>query len=372
MTPAPGGSTADATAEATALAALATLDALDTLWAQVQREPWAHDFFALMRQVDALRAHAPRTGQAQRPSQEALRLAQAPELDFAPAPLARLELRPGAPPRLHQRFFGLLGPQGAMPLHITEYVRERLHQHGDGAAAHFLDIFHHRMLSLFYRAWAEGQPVVQADRPASDRYLAWLCGLAGLPHAPAALPQRALAFHAGLLAARSRHAEGLCKVLGAYFGVGVAVLANVGQWLPLGGPQHARLGRAAAVTFNRAMQWQVPSAQLGHSALAGSRVFNQQARFGLVLGPLSRPQFDAFLPGGSAWPALLAWVPLLAGPELNWDLRLTLRTDARLPACLSPQRALRPRLGVAAWLGRGTPRGGLRLRPATSFLAIQN
>ena len=101
-------------------------------------------------------------------------------------------------------------------------------------------------------------------------------------------------------------------------------------------------------------------------------MINQQARFGLVLGPLSRPQFDAFLPGGSAWPALLAWVPLLAGPELNWDLRLTLRTDARLPACLSPQRALRPRLGVAAWLGRGTPRGGLRLRPATSFLAIQN
>lgn len=364
MTPAAGST---AVPDATALAALA---ALDTLWAQVQHEPWAHDFFALMRQVDALRPHAPRTGEAQRPSQEALRLAQAPELDFAPAPLARLELRPGAPPRLHQRFFGLLGPQGAMPLHITEYVRERLHQHGDGAAAHFLDLFHHRMLSLFYRAWAQAQPVVQADRPASDRYLAWLSALAGLPPAPPALPQRALAYHAGLISARSRHAEGLCKVLGAYFGVGVNVLANLGQWLPLGGAQQGRLGHTAIP--NRNLHRPAPSAQLGHSALAGSRVFSHQARFGLVLGPLSRQQFDAFLPGGSAWPELRAWVPLLAGPELNWELRLTLRPDAQAPARLSKQRELRPRLGVAAWLGRGAPRGGLRLRPATSFLATHH
>ena len=142
--------------------------------------------------------------------------------------------------------------------------------------------------------------------------------------------------------------------------------------MPLGGAQHTRLGRAASITTNRAMQPHAPGAQLGHSALAGSRVFNPQARFGLVLGPLSRPQFDAFLPGGSAWPALRAWVPLLAGPELNWELHLTLRPDACPPARLSAQREQRPRLGVAAWLGRGAPSGGLRLRPATSFLALQH
>ena len=109
--------------------------ALQALLEHVRSEPWAHDFFALLRRIDALRPEAPPTGQTVRPSQEALRLAQQPELDFAPAALAALQPRSGLPPRLSVRFFGLLGPQGPMPLHFTEFVRDRSHQHGDPTAA---------------------------------------------------------------------------------------------------------------------------------------------------------------------------------------------------------------------------------------------
>ncbi len=360
--------------------------ALTQLLQSVHDEPWAHDFFALVRRLDSLRPQAPRTGQALRPAQEALRFAQPPELDFAPAPLSRLELRDGAVPRLSVRFFGLLGPHGPMPLHITEYVRERVHQHGDTAAAHFLDLFHHRLLSLFYAAWAQAQPVVHADRPQDDRYRVWLGAAAGLPDAAlpgtsgqrGAVPAPALAFQAGLLSARSRHPEALCKVLGQYFGVPVAVQPHVGQWLAIDVQDRSRLGRCASHSAHQLHS----AAQLGHSANAGSRVWDRQYRFRLQLGTLSLPMYLGFLPGAPAWQALTEWVTLLAGAQLRWELELRLR-DAERPAPRLGRSGMR--LGVTSWLARRPRAGataavaaaaaaaaaiapGLRIRPATCFL----
>ena len=341
--------------------------ALQALLTAVVAKPWDHDFFALMRRIDALRPHAPRTGQTQRPGQEAIRFAQPPELDFAPAALSRLELRDDLPPRLSVRFFGLLGPQGPMPLHLSEYVRERALQRGDWAPAHFFDIFHHRMLSLFYRAWGQAQPAVHQDRPHDDRFRVWLAAMAGLPQGQGAVSDEALAFHAGLLSGRSRHPEALTKVLRHHFGVPAALQCHVGHWMAIEPDDRSSLGPARAP----ARSGRSIPAQLGHSAVAGSRIWERQYRFRLHLGPLSLAQYNAFLPGGAAWPALTTWVTLLSDPSLRWDLALTLAPEARP----DPQLCQRPRLGISAWLGR---RGAapppavtvrnLHLRPGTSFL----
>jgi len=338
---------------------------LQALLAHVRSEPWAHDFFALLRRIDSLRPQSPRTGQALRPSQEALRLAQQPELDFAPAALSALQPRKDLPPRLSVRFFGLLGPQGPMPLHFTEYVRERSHQHGDPTAAHFLDLFHHRALGLFYRAWAQAQPTVHLDRPHDDRYRHWLGGVAGLPPAGQTVPADALAFHAGQLAGRSRHPEALCKVLRHYFAVPIAIEQHVGQWLQVDRADRSRLGHAG----NRGERSAAPPAQLGRSANAGSRAWDRQYRFRLHVGPLTLAQYRSFLPGGSSWRPLAEWVRLLAGPDLSWELQLTLQPGARPVARLD--RSVQ--LGVTSWLVR--PRDAalplqrhLRIRPDTSFL----
>ncbi|MDQ2779496.1 MAG: type VI secretion system baseplate subunit TssG, partial [Pseudomonadota bacterium] len=325
------------------------------------------------------RPEAPRTGHAQRPTQEALRLGQIPELDFAPAALASFQMRGDKPPKLGVRFFGLLGPQGAMPLHLTEYVRERLRQHGDPTLTHFLDLFHHRLLSLFYRAWAQSQPTVHQDRPADDRYTTWLMSAAGLPTGgTGSLPPAALAYQAGLLSARSRHPEALCKVLQQYFSVPVALQPHVGQWLPMAAGDQSRLGHAA----NRTERSSLPMATLGVAANAGRKVWDRQYKFRLHLGPLTMRQYLGFLPGGSGWRPLLDWVRLLAGPQLRWDLQLSLQ-PAEQPA---PRLGRHVRLGVTSWLGRPAariaepterrqlasngPRPGLllRLRPDTTFL----
>ena len=133
-----------------------------------------------------------------------MRLGQDPDLAFAPAPLASLEFGATArPPRLQVRLFGLLGPNGPMPIHITEYARDRLRHAGDPTLSRFLDLFHHRFLALFYRAWAQAQPHVNRDRPEDDRFAAYVGSFVGV--APAALRDRDTRARSGAVLPR-RHA----------------------------------------------------------------------------------------------------------------------------------------------------------------------
>jgi type VI secretion system protein ImpH len=335
-------------------------DDMQALWADVEAQPWAFDFFALLRQVETLQRHQPRIGQAARPAQEALRLGQEPDLDFAPAALASLD-RSAAVPRLGVRFFGLLGPQGPMPLHFTEYVRERLHNHSDPTLVRFLDVFHHRLLTLFYRAWAHTQPVVHRDRPQSDRYAAWLGASFGLQPGQRdhdTLPDTAKLYQAGLLGNRSRHAEGLEKLLSQFFGVAVAVRQHVGQWMPLHADDRTRLG--TAMGRSRA-------ARLGQTATAGSKVWDRQYKFRICLGPLTLKQYLGFLPGQPAWTQLHDWVRLYAGSDKRWDLELCL-AGPQLPP---PRLGRHLRLGLTSWAGAGRQpprdRADLRLRPALTI-----
>jgi type VI secretion system protein ImpH len=339
---------------------------LAVLFADLQAEPRVHDFFAVLRRVESLRPDLPRLGRALRPSQEALRLAQEPELDFAPAGLASFDPGAAAAPRLGVRFFGLLGPQGPMPLHFTEYVRERLRYRGDAAPARFLDLFHHRLLLLFYRAWAQAQPTVHHDRPDDDRFAAWLgasCGLGVEAQGPRALPESARLFQAGLLGARSRHPEGLTKLLANHFRVPVRIEPHIAQWLLLAEEDRTRLGFAR----NRREHGAAGPGQLGVTAASGSKLRDRQYKFRVGLGPLTLAQYDAFLPGGAAWRALCEWVQHYAGLDLRWDVQLTLGRDHVPP----PRLGGGLRLGVATWIGRtggSRDRHDLRLRPHTSFL----
>src|SRR5262249_19902028 len=148
-----------------------TTDAL-TFFAELAGAPYRYDFYQTLRRLECLYEEKPRWGRALRPIDEPVRLGQEPDLSFAPAPLASFES--GGGPRLQVRLFGLFGPNGPMPLHLTEYARERLHHAGDPTLSRFLDIFHHRFLALFYRAWAQAQPAVNHDRPRDDRFTVYV------------------------------------------------------------------------------------------------------------------------------------------------------------------------------------------------------
>ena len=188
------------------------------LLVELQDRPFHFDFLQALRRLECLYRDKPRIGTSARPAEDAVRLTQEPSLAFAPATLASFEPgTAGRPWRLASRFFGMFGPNGPLPLHLTEYARDRLRNHDDPTIVRFLDMFHHRMLTLFYRAWADAEPTTHLDRPESDRFATFVGSLLGiglptLRHRDA-MPDMAKLFFAGRFACQARNKEGLEEAL---------------------------------------------------------------------------------------------------------------------------------------------------------------
>lgn len=316
-----------------------TLDG-GALLAQAGAEPYGYQLFALLRLVECANPGLPLLGQAKRPRDEAVRIGQDPGLAFAASDVARIE--PAAehrPARLVQHVLGLFGPNGALPLHLSEYAFERLHHAGDATLVRFADVFHHRMLALFYRAWACTQPAVSMDRPALDRFGAWigaLCGL-GLP----ALRNRdsvddfVKLAHAAIFGHQVKSAEGLQIVLANYFRVPVRVEQWCGQWLDIPRSERTRLGRRDGF------------AVLGEDVVIGERLWDCQSKFRVVLGPLGFDDYQRFLPNGRSYARLADLVRLYVGVELAWELQLVLRQE-QVPLSWLGNSVF---LGYTSWLG---------------------
>jgi type VI secretion system protein ImpH len=304
-----------------------------------QREPTRFGFYAIMRLLEALHPDRPRFGKSVTPGQDVLRLGQEPSVGHAPGTLAGLEPgRDGRPARLLVHFFGLFGPDGPLPLFLTEFARDRRRNHGDPTFQRFADLFHHRALSLFYRAWADVRPTVSFDRPQQDRfghYVGALIGLAtpGLRDRDA-MPDLAKSHFAGLLAGQTRHAEGLGQMLSSFFVAPVHVESFHGAWLSLHPADCSHLSDGAA------------TAELGRSAVLGARVWSRQHKFRVVFGPLSLAEYERLLPGGLSFHRLVPIIRNYVGDTLVWDVTLILRA-AEVPAIRLGQHG---RLGWTTWL----------------------
>jgi type VI secretion system protein ImpH len=310
-----------------------------TLLQELAERPHTFDFYQALREIECAFPDRPRIGESRRPQDDPVRFGQAPSLAFAPATLAALLTNVnGLPPRLVETFFGLLGPNGPLPLHLTEFARDRLRNSNDPTFVGFLDVFHHRMISLFYRAWARAQPAVSVDRGQRDRFALYIGAFLGLA-SPAlrgrdAVPDAAKLSFAGLLGRQVRNADGLSAILRGFLRMPVAIQELVAHWMPL--PEHlrTRLGDKAVC-------------QLGTTAVAGASVWDLQTRCRIVVGPLTLAQYERFLPGAESYRRLSDWVRLYLGFELKWDCRLLLKGDEVPPLLLG----YTGRLGWTTWIG---------------------
>jgi type VI secretion system protein ImpH len=319
------------------------------------RQPYAFGFQAVLRQLECLEPGRPRIGEARRPGEEALRLGQAPSLAFAPSTLASLETPAGGkPPWLRVFFFGLFGPNGPLPLHLTEYAYTRILAHGDRTFSRFADIFHHRLISLFYRIWADAAPTVQLDRPQRDRFSQYVGSTFGLGMGSLRnrdlLPDQAKLHYAGHLAGRTAHAEGLRSLIAGIFGLPVAIEQFVGHWLVLPEDARWRLGESPE------------TGALGLSIMLGARIWERQTKIRIVLGPLCLEDLRRLLPGGEGLRLLTAVIRNYVRDPILWDVNLILRKE-EVPALRLGGDC---QLGWTTWLTdpqRRKDAGDLRLTP---------
>lgn len=305
--------------------------------AALGQSPQSHHIFQALRLIEAACADHPRLGRSRRPSQDAVRLAQVPELAFPTSTIASFTRDEGTGRwRLTQRAFGLFGPNGALPLHLTDYARDRQRNHRDPTFVAFADLFHHRMISLFYRAWASGEPAPSFDRPDDDPFGTKIDALAGLGgeafECRDAMPDLAKRHFAGLLAAAPRSQSGLEALLKGFFRVEVSIESLVGSWLHLE-PQD--LGRLGAVA-------------LGANASLGAKVWSRQATFRLRIGPLALAEYQRLLPGGESLKRLAAIVRTYVGDTLDWEANLVLKADEVPPTVLGTSG----KLGHTCWIGQ--------------------
>ncbi|KUZ06990.1 type VI secretion protein [Burkholderia diffusa] len=331
----------------------------DAWWARLRAAPHGYDLFQALRWLDALSSGRAPLGHAARPRDEPVRLGQQPSLAFAASMVAGAYDGDGSAtrPRIAIHGFGLFGPNGPLPTHLTEYAHERAAQHDDPTFAAFADLFHHRLILLFYRAWADAQPTVSLDRPGRarfDAYVASLIGRATHGDRPTAqsdaerlpadvLAPHALYFHAGHLVRHTRNPEGLAQILSSHFGVDARIVEHVPRWVAIERSQRCVI---------RATQ---PTLRVGGVAL-GIAVRDAQSHFRIVLGPLSLDAYRRFLPGGPHARQLAHWVREYVGVEFDWDVQLELAADAVPAIALGAPQGL----GRTAWLGQRLDAGPAR------------
>jgi type VI secretion system protein ImpH len=202
------------------------------------------------------------------------------------------------------------------------------------------------MLSLFYRAFANNEPAVSADRPESDRFSAYVGSLIGrgMPSflGRDALPDNVRLYYAGRFAAEPKNAEGLRAIVSDFFGLPVEIEEFVGEWIDV--PQDSRwcLGRSA----------------IGRSATVGARTWLCQGKFRIVIGPADQERAKKLFPGGEDFARLEAIVRSYIGDQLAWDVRILVHKESRHPWCLGRES----RLGWTSSLGRGREHGNVIIR----------
>jgi len=343
----------------------AGLPSPDSVADKLFADPYSFDFFQAVRLLE-LSGGKPVGGDWPMVT-EAVNFGAVGGLAFPASTIAGLKATADGPPKMTVAFFGLTGPSGVLPDFYSQMVmaQQRAVDNPERRAfADWLDIFNHRMTSLFYRAWAKYRLPVGYGRArgGQDPVTAISLSLAGLglpsfakririespvPPAftddPGVMEEGSLVRYAGLFAHQARSAAGLENMLVDYFGVPVKVEQFNGRWRPLDVENQSRLGRRGQ------------NDELGVSLVVGRRLWDAKGGFRVRIGPLDLAGFVSYLPDAAAGRRKLFLLAELTRfyvrASLDFEVRLVLKAS-EVPVARLAKGGPGPRLGWNAWLGR--------------------
>lgn len=328
-------------------------------------KPQTFDFFAAVRLLERhyARTTPPRepVGEDADPSREAVRFHTLPALSFATSDItdykeSKSDREPGS---MLVTFLGLFGPNGALPQHYTSLMLARLRQR-DTALRDFLDLFNHRVISLFYRAWEKNRlPALYERHSEAPHRNQGGAGEANDDPATVALrsligrgtahqtsrenaPDAAYLYYAGQFSRHARPAAELERILCDHFGVPIAVDSFFGRWLALEPSEQSRLSGSPTTA--------PLGSSLGRDVIIGSRVWDVQGSFRLRVGPLGLNDFQRFLPSGDRLVELCQMTRSFVGLEFSFLTQVILSKDA-VPECrLDSTAEDGSRLGWNTWV----------------------
>jgi len=318
-------------------------------------EPWRFDMLATLRRFERDNADKPRIGDAATLAEEYLVVSQNPYMEFPASNLDGAVVEPSGRMRLIARFLGMFGPQGALPLTTTEesylWLLER-----DDAFPRFADIFQRRFIALFFRAWADARPIAQNDRPAEDRFRAYIGSMIGvgtpLYRDADSLSDFAKMEYAGLLAPRVKSASRLRSFLSGLFGVRVEIDEFVGAWLTLDASERSRLGARLS--------------GLGSDCVLGASMFSVSDKFRVRVFVRDFAQYERFLPGSDFARQVGDAVFLYVGEEYDWDMELAIPAGEITPVRLGRGA----KLGWTSWMAPNWSKTDQTIRKDARFHVV--
>ena len=306
---------------------------------RLEKEYYSFSFFKAVDLLERLSPDSKPLGQTVDPAREAVRFSVKPGLTFPPSDIAGLSPHgEGEPVTMDVAFMGLIGPSGLLPHWYNELAIARCRKK-DFSFSSFLDIFHHRLVSLFYLAWKKHQFPVTYLPGARDKLSGYLLSLAGLGTAGLrgriGLPEESLSFYSGLLSRQTPSAVSIKSAVAYYAGTSVSVEQFVERMIPLSLEDQTSIGMA--------------NAQLGVDTVCGSFVWDCQTKFRVNLGPMGIDEFLRFLPSGDLLRPIFSFVRYMVGIEYEFEVRLFLKKE-EVPPCILGAETPAPRLGWSTWI----------------------
>lgn len=283
----------------------------------LQREGNQFNFFRAVSLLERLHRGAAPVGEVGPPQKEAIRFRHDPSLTFASSDIVRIAraTRGGlAFTEITTSFLGLFGASSPLSTAMAEDVL----QDEAGTLQNFYDIFHHRLIALFYRAWKKSRIYATHRTDGQDRLTRRALAFVGVDAFGAAphlgLPPIDLLGLAPLLGVRTRSARTLEIVLNRVFpGIDVGVNSFIERRVLLSDDQRARLG--------------IQNGTLGTNLTIGRAVLDRSGRFGVQIGPVDYSLFEALLPGGEHHTKLREVVQQFTRGVLEAEVEVLLNED---------------------------------------------
>jgi len=229
-------------------------------------------------------------------------------------------------------FMGLTGPSGVLPQHYSRLVMARVKQH-DVALADFLDLFNHRLISLFYRSWVKYRFSVQYEtyrhKQKKDPFTRVVQSLSGQHEKQ---DHSAQLYYSGHFSRNNKSATNLESMLKDFLNIPVKIHSFIGQWIPILERDRAILGNTNALRNSR----------LGHGVLPGRKYWDRQAKIDIELGPINYTLFQELLPGGVRFEQLKnlvnSYVPIHLTVDLVFNIFDNIKNSCQLGGGLKLSR----------------------------------
>lgn len=342
---------------------------------ELLRNPEQFEFFQAVRLIERAAVEQSqgrilnRIGGNEGPQHEAVRFRALASLTFPPGQISFISQQGAksaepdrrSPLEMTVPFMGLTGPAGVLPEHYTSLLIERSHlRTKDYSLREFFDLFNHRVISLFFRAWEKYRFPFAYERNQQegllddDLFTRCLYCLTGIGtrflRNQQTFDDQAILYFGGFFATRFRNAVSLQQLLENYFELKAEVIQLQGQWLYLTEESQSSMPSSAR-RHGRNLS-------LGETAVAGSRVWDVQSRILIRLGPFSWSQFSSLLPGTRGLACIRDMVRLYVDINLDFDVQLILLREEVKLCRLTDSDAFRPMLGWNTWVGTAPDKQG--------------